>query len=97
MASIGLGPQGIRRRHVWEPGPSGAYLSGLASGARTSLSPRKGSGATTCCLKLLGRQLLGQPCHVPVAEGLPWGVSPTTALNAGRWAERAQVKVWPAH
>jgi hypothetical protein len=59
--------------------------------------PRKGSGATTCRLKLSGRLLLGQPCHVPVAEGLPWGVSPSTALNAGRWTVRAQVKVWPAH
>jgi hypothetical protein len=28
------------------------------------------------------RRQLGQPCHVPVAEGLPWDASPTTALNA---------------
>jgi hypothetical protein len=70
-------PQGVRRRRVWEPDPSGAYLSGLASGARTSLSPRKGSGATTCWLKLPGRRLLGQPCHVLTAEGLPWGASPS--------------------
>jgi hypothetical protein len=41
-------------------------------GTRTSLSPGKGSGAATCRLKLpRGR-------HVPAAEGLPWGASPTT-------------------
>jgi hypothetical protein len=51
--------------------------------------PGKGSGATTCCLKLPRRRLQGQPCHVPVAEGLLWSASPATALNTGRWAARA--------
>jgi hypothetical protein len=35
------------------------------------------------------RRQPGQPCHVPMAEGLLWDASPTTALNAGRWVARA--------
>jgi hypothetical protein len=41
-------------------------------------------------------QLQGRPCHVLVAEGPPRDASPTTALNAGRWAGCAQVKAWSA-
>jgi hypothetical protein len=86
MASTGPDPPGgpvpprVGARPLW------AYPSGQASGARTSLSPRKGSGAVTCRLKLPRRRLQGQPFHVPAAEGLPLGASPTTTLNAGWWA-----------
>jgi hypothetical protein len=63
----------------------------LVSGARTLFFLRDGVRRR----HVLPRwQLQGRPCHVPMAEGSPRDASPTTALNAGRWAGYAQIKAW---
>jgi hypothetical protein len=111
QAHIGLAPlraheDKVLRDGLHRPGPyrgSGAATCGsqtpmglslqLASGARTPLFLRDGVRRR----HVLPRwQLQGRPCHVPMAEGPPRDASPTTALNAGRWAGCAQVKAWSA-
>jgi hypothetical protein len=72
--------------------PMGLSLQ-LASGARTPLFLRDRVRRRHVPLRW---QLQGRLCHVPLAEGPPRDASPTTALNAGRWAGCARVKAWSA-
>jgi hypothetical protein len=61
--------------------------------ARTGLGgpdlpfPREG---VRCCHVPPRWRQLGQPCHVPVAEGLPRDAGPTITLNAGRWTTQTE-------
>jgi hypothetical protein len=48
MASMGPDPQGIRRRHVWEPDPYGLVSPAGLGGLDPPTSSGKGSGAATC-------------------------------------------------
>jgi hypothetical protein len=65
----------------------------LASGARTPLFPPGRGPVPPGATKVATP---GRPCHVPMAEGPLQDTSPTTALNAGWWTVRTQVKAWSA-